>query len=604
MRDIQNANGLGQLTEPGADESDMKRWLDCCRLFQIDPSETGMKERVHIVGIRQPLFQYQAFCVYWQMLNSRRFGGGFVADMPGLGKTLIFLSLIVVERQLCILWDEVNKSRMAKDRSHLPLTGQLADDVCPSQKDRPGWIACPCVFSNPTSQMPAQPGVRIAIVPASLMSNWRAEWKKVIDTTRQDLDMRLLLAHDGSVADRAESTQMADLAVNITALRANKTHKAPDSAKANQERFLVLTTAQSYETWIDKFKYGGTRSHVMIPVPNIVRTKIVWAPGFKYNIQFGIACADESHEEYNVEKGRAGVLARLPGNPMCWGYSGTPLQKSPRCLEGVLWALEKQAKKIDMESVASGWAQSGDLKDFRREVFDKLCKDFESCNKSGTTNPATIGSLEQRLLPFLTTFMIRRTPEARWFGHPLVTLNSNLHRDVFLKHNDKYDKEIKALAPEIEADTADRLKKLQDIWDKAPAAKRSPERPRVLGFNNKKHSQYKLRILATCPALIKLTIGENALTLKTDELKKWRGNKEKNSPYAKNLTEIFENSPKLMWLRECILDLQKQRDEEGAEQKMVIITNFNCIAFVLKLVRWAIPVIEVGNTYIYSHILR
>lgn len=584
LREIQNYKGLSQLTEPGGDESDMKRWLDCCRLFRIDPSETGMKERVRVMGIKQPLFQYQAFCVYWQMINSRRFGGGFVADMPGLGKTLTFLALIVVERQLCILWDEVNRSRHAKDGKHLALTGQLVDDVCPSQEERPGWISCPCVFSNPTSQMPSQPGVRIAFVPSSLMSNWRAEWKINIDSEQHDLDMRLLLAHDGSVGDRADSNQMADLAANISALRANKVNNLPDTAKPGQERFLVLTTAQSYDAWIERFKYGGTRSRVMVPEVNVLRTKIVWTAGFKYNIQFGIACADESHEEYNIEKGRSGILARLPGHPMCWGYSGTPLETTLRSLEGVLWALEKQAKKTDIESLASGWSQSREMKEFRREVFDKLCRDFDSASKTSVTDPETLSSLETRLLPFLTTFMIRRTPEIHWFRHPLLALNLNLHRDVFLKHDKKYDQDIKTLAPEIAADAAGRLKKLQDTWDKTPSLRRSLERPSVLGFNNNIHSQYKLRILATCPALITLTTGENALTLKTDELKKWRGNNEKHSPYAKNLTEIFENSPKLMWLRECILRIDQHRGWDRAEQKMIIITNFNCIAFIIKLV--------------------
>jgi hypothetical protein len=585
LKELQNFKGLTQLTEPRGDESDIKRWLDCCRVFQIDPSETGMKERVHIVGIQQPLFQYQAFSVYWQMLNSRRVGGGFVADTPGLGKTLMFLSLIVVERQLSILWDQVNQSRKAKDGKHLYLTGQLPGDECPSQNERPGWIACPCAFSNPTSQMPAQPGVRIAIVPASLMSNWRAEWKKSIDPTCKDLDMRLLLAHEGSVADQATTSQMANWPANIVALRANKIVKAQDSARENQERFLVLTTAQSYDGWIEKFKYGGPRSNVVTLELILLRNKYAWVKGgFKYNIQFGIACADESHEEHIIDKGRAGVLARLPGNPFCWGYTGTPLDKSPRDLEVILWALEKQARKMDPESVASGWAQSKELKPFRAELFDKVCKEFESCVKIGTSTAAAIAKFENRFLPFLTKFMIRHTPETRWFGHTLLTLKSNLHRDVFLGHNGKYDGEIEALAPEIEADAAARLHKLQKLWDNSPEIQRALERPRALGFNNKIHTQYKFRILATCPALIRLTTGENALTLKTDELKKWRGNNEKNSPYAKNLVEIFESSPKLMWLRECILDIEKRRDVDGAEHKMIIITNFNCIAFIVKLV--------------------
>lgn len=581
---MQNSKDLTQMTETGRGDADLARWMDCCRVFQIDSNETGMKQRVHIAGIKQPLFQYQAFSVYWQMINSRQFGGGFVADMPGLGKTLGFLALLVVERQLCVLWRDVEKSRTAKDGRHLQLRGQVKTDVCPSQDERPGWIACPCAFINPTSQMLPQPGVRLAVVPAALMSNWRAEWNKSIDTTCKELGMQLLLAHEGSVADRAHRSQIAGFPANVSMLRAVKTVHGMDLAKENQERFLVLTTAQSCDAWVDKFKYGGPRSKVQTMELNLLRNKFVWTlGGYKYNIQFGIACADESHEEYSIDKGRAGVLARLPGQPMCWGYSGTPLDRSVRGLEGILWALEKQAKKMDPESVVSGWAQ-GEQKNFRREVFDKLCRDFESYTRSGTNDAAALDSLEKALSPFLRTFMIRRTSDNHWFGHPIVALNSNLHRDTFLQHNGKFDEQIKALSPEIEADAADRLQKLQALWDNAPETQRAPERPCALGFNNSIHTQYKLRILATCPALVKLTTGENSLALKTDELKKWRGQNENNSPYAKNLAEIVETSPKLLWLRQFILDLEQWRDSSGAEHKIIIISNFNCITFLVKLV--------------------
>jgi hypothetical protein len=521
------------------------------------------------------------------MLTSRKFGGGFVADMPGLGKTLTFLALLVVERQLCILWNEVNRSRGAKDGKHLPATGQFEDDVCPSQRERPGWIACPCTSSSPTSRMQAKPGVRIAIVPVSLMSNWREQWKEHIDDSREDLAMQLLLAHQESVAYRTDTSQMADFAANVSALRANKVVKAPDSAREGQERFLVLTTAKAYDAWIDKFKYGGPRTTVVIPELNVLRTKFMWARGgFKYNIQFGIACVDESHEEYTINKGRAGVLARLPGNPWCWGYSGTPFDKSPRCLEGVLYALEKQAIKTDQQSLASGWAQNEELKPFKREVFDRLCKDFEHYVRFRTSNADALDGFVKKFSLFISTFMIRRTTETQWFGHSLVALKPSFHRDIVFAHNEEYDEEIKALTPEIEADIADRLQKLQALWDNTIESKRTPERPTVLGFNNSIHAQYKLRILATAPALIRLTTGENALTLKTDELKQWRSHL-MLSPYEGHIDDIFFSSPKLLYLADLIEELDRHKDMEGREEKMIIVTNFNCIAFIVKLVSLA-----------------
>jgi hypothetical protein len=587
LKEIMNKKELNQLTKPGGDETNLIRWLDCCRLFQIDPNATGMKDRVHVAGLRKPLFQYQAFAVYWQMVNSRRVGGGFVADTPGLGKTLTFLALLVVERQLAVLRKEVDDSRVAgTTEAHLPFK-QNAMDVCPSQASRPGWIACPCAFSNPTSQWSPKVGVRIAILPESLMSNWRAQWKEHIDTKELKLGMKLLLAHAASVADRADIAEMADFHENVSLLRANKVKARPDAAKANQERFLVLTTAAAYDAWISKFKYSGKSLDL-----NVRRSKnesSVFAT--KYNIQFGIACADECHEDYIIGKGRAGVLARLPGNPWCWGYSGTPFDNTPRCLEGVLWALEQQAPKPNVTSLETGWQQisePGGLQNFRREVFDNLCKNCKADTKSKADSGSFIeeafaDDFVRKFSSFLYTFMIRRTPDSKWFGHGLVTLKPSVHRDIFLVHNSKYDAEFEALHTELKTDYEYRLKKVQEMWDKSPKDKRSIKAPTELGFNNRMHSLYKFRILATCPALIRLTTGPNALTLKTDELKKWRNN-ENGSPYARNLTEIFESSPKLIWLRACIMDTDKQRDCDGKEQKMVIVTNFNCIAFLIKLV--------------------
>ena len=157
-----------------------QRWRDCCKVFDIDPRKTSLAETVQIAGLKTKIYQYQAFGAYWQMLTSRHLGGGFLADSMGLGKTLSFLSYFVVERQLCVLWDDVEKSRKENDGRHLSPSQHAENDVCPSDR-KPGWILCPCASSNPTSTLLPKSGVRLACVPNELVKSWWGEWKKHVD---------------------------------------------------------------------------------------------------------------------------------------------------------------------------------------------------------------------------------------------------------------------------------------------------------------------------------------------------------------------------------------------------------------------------------------
>lgn len=146
----------------------------------MDPARTSTADTVLITGLKTEIYQYQAFGVYWQMMTSRRLGGGFLADSMGLGKTLSFLAFFVLERQLCILWDTVIKSRKANDGEHLLEDQQAKNDVCPTARQK-GWIICPCASSSPTSRMPPKKGVRLACVPGELVKSWWGEWKKHVD---------------------------------------------------------------------------------------------------------------------------------------------------------------------------------------------------------------------------------------------------------------------------------------------------------------------------------------------------------------------------------------------------------------------------------------
>lgn len=251
------------------------------------------------------------------MVTSRSLGGGFLADAPGLGKTVEFLAFLVVERQLSFLRAEVSNSAskgssrrhpgLTADENHLNNGMHEAQDICPSMRRRPGWIKCPCMKSSPASRFEAIPGVRIAIVPEPLMTNWRKEWYEHVDVKSKELGMRLLIAHKGSVGN-ATTEEKGDHALNINILKATFSKgEIPDKAKPNQEKFFVLTTVLGYQTWINNFAYQNKSG-----LRNSLRLKR-GDDGKRYQIEFGIACADECHEKYRVGDGTGVTLVKLPG---------------------------------------------------------------------------------------------------------------------------------------------------------------------------------------------------------------------------------------------------------------------------------------------------
>src|SRR4051812_47078665 len=91
---LQNLDILTQLKSGSDTGNSSARWEACCHMFNIDPTQAELNQHVPIAGLKTPVYQYQAFGVYWQMITSRKFGGGFVGDAMGLGKTLSFLAYI------------------------------------------------------------------------------------------------------------------------------------------------------------------------------------------------------------------------------------------------------------------------------------------------------------------------------------------------------------------------------------------------------------------------------------------------------------------------------------------------------------------------------
>ncbi|KAH7330505.1 hypothetical protein BKA65DRAFT_434313 [Rhexocercosporidium sp. MPI-PUGE-AT-0058] len=576
-------------------------WEACCELFQIDPTKTSVNERVAIAGLKTPIYQYQAFGVYWQMKNSRTIGGGFVADEMGLGKTLSFLAYIVVERQLAFLWEQVEKSWKQsdpKERTHLQPDESGPNAVCPQRGHwAPGWIACPCA-SPVTAALIAKPGVRLAIVPPSLVPTWVEQWDTHVDVMEKFLQMSLVIAHDGSNAptvDGKKDNRDGRHPAVMRRVQANKInftqsarnmhgHFYPDKAQTGQERILVITTRDHYnKTWATKFEY---KAQVMPEDKNGVEDLY---KGKSPGIVYGIAVIDECHEDWQKNKGRSAIIADLPrsGRPFVWGYSGTPLITTPRSIEGVLWAIESLWPKRDRTNkkmTGLEQEQESDLWKYCWKTLDNICLEFENEVKKGTGNQIIFQDFYLRFKPFLTMLMIRRTTDTAWFGRPLIKLKPHVHQDVVLAHNPEYDPKIDQFRWLIDSEIEDKLSELRKTW-RSGNPTTTDKMPVKFSFNSEARLRYKQRIFATFPYLSVLgaTHHPDHLDLTVEELKKFRGVDEKRNPYYKHLKMITEKSPKTMWLYKFITDLDNTKDVNGEEQKIVIMSDFNQVAFIIKL---------------------
>jgi hypothetical protein len=376
-----------------------------------------------------------------------------------------------------------------------------------------------------------------------------------------------------TIADRLSSGETAQ---NTTRMQAEKFRgkdgKGDDRPKDYQEGYLLLTTKETYLKLSKKFESSG-----QIHDPKKCGE---WKTGTRSCLIFGIGMIDESHEEYFKNKGRAQILTSLPAcnnavRPFTWGYSGTPISQTPRGIEGVLWAIEKHSPKHDPK--------------FKWEKLDAICKGYDSQIKSNKRDDAAVEQILSAFKLFLVKFMIRRMAETKWFGgHSLIKLKPHIHQDIFLKPNDTFDALIPAFEEKFDTEKSEVLEQLQAKWDNFPDSRRSDIRPTKLGFNIMCRISWRSRVLATFPYLFRLaTMEEDRLSLTEEEVQSFKSaidKKEFNTPYGRYLKHIVEGSPKCLWLYNFIPQILEQKDVAGNDQKLVILTNFPQVAFILKLV--------------------
>ncbi|TVY44660.1 DNA repair protein [Lachnellula occidentalis] len=497
----------------------------------------------------------------------------------GLGKTLSFIAYMVVERQLSCLWQQVEKSRQLKNGQHLP-EGVNSAIPCPSGP-KAGWIACPCTPLNVTSRLWPKSGLRLACVPSALVRSWWEQWKTHVDTGVAELALNIIVDHKGAFDNNSTSEDLlskSDSGRSKTRSAAERYKgrggQGDDTAKPYQDGWLVLTTKENFPTWVKHFQYDG-----MVKADGVGN----WKKGKRVNLVFGVAMIDECHEDLTRNTGRNKILLDLPpaNSPFVWGYSGTPISQSPRGLEGVLWAIERHTQ--------SHGAKHSNYPQFSWATLNKISIDFNNQKDSKSISNDGIDKVLEKFKPFLRTFVLRRDQNTKWFGHPLIKLKPHIHQDIRLKQINPLftPQQIEAFEASYQSEKDELLAKLQEKFDNEPEARRSNTRPTQLAFNTLCAKSWRSSLLATFPFLLNVATSgpDSQMSLTDQEALFLRGsdNKEKDNGYFRNLTSITEHSPKALWLYEFIHSLEGKKDVNGEEEKLLIITQFPQVAFILKL---------------------
>lgn len=399
------------------------------------------------------------------------------------------------------------------------------------------------------------------MTPPHLISNWVNEWDKSIDHTEGRTDMKLLIAHSQTAK-----------AYPDRALSRRKDHNKllafdseTKSAKHGQERYVVITSSKSYESRVRQ-ELGLIRTWTINPGKRNAKT----CSEILDNVAWSRAIQDEFHQAKNPEVIGIRIFRGLKGNPFFWFLSGTPFEIGPGDIVGYTGLLEK-----------AEWETDDVLKLGMHDNLSQMGKSVAQIVRSGVSEglEAITDKFGGVLLPKL---MIRRKGDDLWFGKPTVDLGPNRHKDIEVPFSETFKRVLENLEKkamdELKADFERRLAN----WKRSH--KPSEPEPKL---NTKRFFKTSRdhHLFATFPGLMKLKELYPDLAMTSEELKQsgWL-DEPKKSPYFKYLDLLMETSLKYREIRRILTAIEKGRDDAGRREKMVIMSQYPVIVFILWLV--------------------
>lgn len=386
-------------------------------------------------------------------------------------------------------------------------------------------------------------------VPPTLVGNWVEEWEKVIDPADSQLRMELFVGHGMSgLGDRKLGPRHWKLF-----------QWENGQAREGQERFVVVTTSQSYDNHVKAILQTD------ITPPKAKRARKEPQKVFQLRVAWGRAIRDEFHLEKNMAAATPTLFRSLKGDPYRWMMSGTPFETSPADLAGYLASLESPQ-----------WQNDPKLVNCTAAKVMELGRRFASLIKSGDTGsfPAIAKEFREGVLEQI---MIRRLTTDKWFNHPIVNLPPMDEKDLYCESNKRYSHRLHDMEREVRNQVIRELERKRQEW--IQKGKQGNE-PRV---NSRMYFTYasRLRLVASFPALSELLeSGEVDLTGKQLVHKGWVYSE--TSPYHKHLDELIRSSGKISLIEE-ILD-EQCLDYMGRPAKLLIMSSFPVACFILYLV--------------------
>lgn len=158
--------------------------------------------------MKTPCYQPQAFAAWWCLdQRLRKTNNSICGDEMGLGKTPIALMYWLLWVLLDGMYEEVDKSRQARDGNHLPLDSPVGSK-CPSATTSKYGFECSCVLGISASiwqenylsehhaaKVPLNILPFLFIVKSATVQKWCNEFTKFIDPSVAPL--RLIPAYHG-----------------------------------------------------------------------------------------------------------------------------------------------------------------------------------------------------------------------------------------------------------------------------------------------------------------------------------------------------------------------------------------------------------------------
>lgn len=447
--------------------------------------------------------------------------------------------------------------KSAKGKAHLPASSmsykQTFESVCPTD---PFWHECPCVESGDAAKMIPKNGPQLILVPAGLIDDWIKEFEICFGDGNNVLDMHLVVAHRAT---------KGPLNIDRSTFKSNLRTKgygrdSSGTTYEGQENLVCLSTVPSF---LNKLQDSTA-----------LQFKDSWKSAPKkrrddLSVAHSIFCpAWLIQDEFHMNKGiDAGACTMIKGfnrmfpdaRPWKIFMSGTPVEISPADLAGPVSTMESEEWKDKDHPYHS----------CRHLYLKDLAKTFASYVKTGIAPTDTkIESICKKFSSILPKLMLRRSENAKWFGHEVLDLPPLRQLEKSVPFPQEYQQVMRQQHAIFQARMTADLDAAIEAWKQAGSNGSQPTASSEKAYLN---NSRRMRMIAGIPYLAKYFTENPNIRLTNEEVLRndWLGQK---SPLYQQIPLIYKHAPKLHFLQKIM------NEKLGTDEKLVVVTNWTATA--------------------------